>query len=58
MLYLHLRRFYMTKKVMISIDEDVLDDFDEIKGLVPRSTYIADLMRKEVARVGYGKRSE
>jgi len=47
----------MTKKVMISIDEDVLDCFDEITGLVPRSAYIADLMKKEVTRVGDEKGS-
>ncbi len=37
---------------MISINENVLNDFDEITGLVPRSAYIADLMKKEIDRVG------
>jgi metal-responsive CopG/Arc/MetJ family transcriptional regulator len=42
----------MIKKVMISIDKNVLNDFDKITGLVPRSAYIANLMKKEVDRVG------
>ena len=42
----------MIKKVMVSIDEDVLKDFDSILGLVPRSAYINSLMKQEVDRVG------
>ena len=42
----------MIKKVMVSIDEDVLDEFDGILGLVPRSAYINKLMKQETERVG------
>jgi len=41
----------MTKKVMVSIDEDVLKEFDQIIDLVPRSAYINKLMKQEVSRL-------
>ena len=37
---------------MVSIDEEVLNGFDEILGLVPRSAYINKLMKQETERVG------
>ena len=41
----------MFKRVNISIDEDVLSEFDKMIGLVKRSTYIADMISKEVSRL-------
>lgn len=38
----------MIRKVLVSIDEKVLDQFDEHIGLVKRSTAINQLMKKEI----------
>ena len=38
----------MIRKVLISIDENVLNQFDEHIGLVKRSTAINQLMKKEI----------
>ncbi len=40
----------MIKKVMVSIDETVLADFDKMRGIVTRSAYIVNLMRIELNR--------
>lgn len=37
---------------MVSIDEDVLDEFDKNLGLVPRSASINELMKQDNARGG------
>jgi len=42
----------MNKKVMISVDQDVLNRFDEHIGIVKRSTAINELMKNEVKRGG------
>ena len=39
-----------TTKITLSIDEDVLEEFDKIRGLIPRSAYINDMLRKEVEK--------
>ena len=39
----------MHKKITISVDQTVLEEFDTMRGIVPRSTYINDLMKIEVA---------
>lgn len=38
-------------KISVSVNEDTLKEFDEIIGLVPRSTYINAMMQKEVERL-------
>ena len=40
----------MAKKIMISVDEDVLNRFDEHIGIIKRSTAISELMRIEIER--------
>ena len=42
----------MIKKVMVSIDEDVLEKFDEHIGIAKRSTAINQLMKKELEHGG------
>ena len=42
----------MIKKVMISVDQDVLDKFDKHIGIVKRSTAISALMKKEMKTRG------
>ncbi len=36
------------KTIGISIDRDLLTDIDGLRGLVPRSAYIADLLYKAI----------
>lgn len=43
----------MIKKVMISVDQDVLKKFDKHIGIVKRSTAISELMKNEM-NVGGG----
>lgn len=38
----------MIRKVLVSIDENVLGQFDEHIGLVKRSTAINELMKQEI----------
>lgn len=38
----------MIKKVMISVDQDVLSEFDKHIGIVKRSTAIGELMKNEM----------
>ena len=38
----------MNKKVMISVDQDVLNKFDRHIGIVKRSTAISELMKNEM----------
>lgn len=38
----------MIRKVLVSIDENVLNQFDEHIGLVKRSTAINQLMKREI----------
>lgn len=40
----------MPKSVLVSMDEEVLADFDKIRGMIQRSPYIVKLMRDEVKR--------
>ena len=40
-----------TIKISISVDKDTLKMFDEKIGLVPRSTYINSMMKKEIERL-------
>ena len=42
----------MNKKIMVSIDPDVLKAFDEHIGIVKRSTAISELMKNEVKSRG------
>lgn len=42
----------MNKKVMISVDQDVLTRFDEHIGIVKRSTAISKLMKNEIKTGG------
>ena len=42
----------MIKKVMLSIDEEVLEQFDEHRGLVRRSAAINKLMQNELEHGG------
>ena len=39
-----------TTKITLSIDENVLIEFDEMRGLISRSAYVNDMMRKEVEK--------
>ena len=41
------------KQTSITIPEDLLKRLDERRGLIPRSTYIAELVRREVEGVKY-----
>jgi len=41
----------MHKKITISVESDVLTAFDDMRGIVKRSTYINDLMKGEVDAV-------
>jgi len=41
-------------KITITIAEKTLDKVDNVRGLVPRSTYIADIVEKKCKR---GKKS-
>jgi metal-responsive CopG/Arc/MetJ family transcriptional regulator len=36
------------KKIQISVDEDLLDKLDKKAGLIPRSAYINELIRKDL----------
>ena len=42
----------MIKKVMVSIDEDVLEEFDKHIGIAKRSTAITHLMKREIENGG------
>lgn len=41
----------ITKTISVSVDINTLNEFDKIIGLVPRSTYINAMMKKEVERL-------
>lgn len=38
----------MNKKIMVSVDPDILKAFDEHIGIVKRSTAISELMKNEM----------
>ncbi len=40
----------MRQQVTISLDRDLLDKLDEKRGLINRSVYIEDLIRKELEK--------
>jgi len=44
--------YIMIKKVMVSIDENVLKEFDEHIGIAKRSTAITHLMKRELENGG------
>lgn len=48
MYYYVLLWYIMNKKVTISLDQDVLNKFDEHIGIVKRSTAINELMKNEI----------
>ena len=52
--YIHIS-IMATAKVLLSIDENVLKEFDDLIGLVKRSTYVNEMMKKEIEkkRIGY-----
>ena len=39
-----------TTKITLSIDENLLKEFDKMRGLIPRSAYVNDMLRKEVEK--------
>lgn len=41
----------MMERISITVEERVLNKFDEIRGMVKRSTYINQLMINEIKRV-------
>lgn len=45
----------MYKQYNISLDTDVVDEFDNMRDLIPRSAYLNRLMKDEIKRVGGGK---
>lgn len=38
------------KKIMINVDEEVLEEFDKKIGLVKRSAYINEMLKKEIKK--------
>lgn len=40
-----------TIKISVTVDVNTLKEFDDVIGLVPRSTYINSMMKKEVERL-------
>jgi len=52
MYYYVLLWLIMNKKVTISIDQEVLNQFDEHIGIVKRSTAISELMKNEIENGG------
>ena len=42
----------MKQSVLISVDKDVLDNFDKAIGINKRSTYLNEMMKSEVERCG------
>jgi hypothetical protein len=38
----------MKKRIQITVDEDALTKLDKKRGLVPRATYINELIKKDV----------
>jgi metal-responsive CopG/Arc/MetJ family transcriptional regulator len=38
----------MKKRIQITVDEDLLEKLDDKRGLIPRATYINNLIKKDV----------
>ena len=42
----------MKKSVLISVDDDVVDKFDDVIGINKRSTYLNEMMKDEIKKRG------
>ena len=40
-----------TKQMCVTVDEQVLDEIDRLRGDVPRSKYVARILEKEFGKV-------
>ena len=45
----------MMERISITLEKEVLTNFDNMRGMVKRSTYINQLMSAEIAKVTGGK---
>ncbi|MCM1986827.1 hypothetical protein [Methanococcoides seepicolus] len=41
----------MKRKITITVDSNILTKFDEIRGLIPRSTYLNQMMNDKIETV-------